>query len=308
VQSLLGVNRFTFAAGLPAGVALGIVCGALGGFALGRLTWQSTALALGALAGVEVGLGAFFLVFGQWAGYGPETDSGVGPEVGVLLGTAFLLLGALVAVLLRAWTRQRAIGRARDTSLRGAAGRSSAIGAAIGAGFGALCWLSVAVVSWVGPSPQLIVPQVAPNYVTLGGALGDALYWLAIFVVAGALVGALAGAGAHAGGWWRAVSLSLGLALGTLFGLTLGLTHGDVGGPLVFAQRMSFDPVGSVIGLAAGLLVGVVAGVGCALLLRWAERQPGRRALLVAVALLALGGALLVQPLWFHPLFGVDIP
>ncbi len=307
-QSLLGVNRFTFAAGLPAGLALGAVCGAFAGFALGRLTRLPGGLALGALGGLLIGLGAFFRVFGQGAGYGPETDSGVGPEVGVLLGTGCLLLGALVAVLLRAWMRQRAAGAPTAPSPRGATGRSSALGAAVGAGVGALCWLSVAVTSWAGSAPQLIVPEVAPAYATPGGALGDALYWLAVCVVAGALIGALAGAAARVGGWRRAVSLSVSLALGALFGLTLSLTHGDVGGPLIVARRIVYDPMGSLYGLAGGLLVGALGGVGCALALRWAERQPGRRSLIAAVALFALGGALLLAPVWFHPLFGVDVP
>lgn len=294
LQSLLGVVRFTFASGVNAGLALGIACGALAGFALGRMSRQSSALTLGVLVGLIAGLAVFRIVFGPFAGFGPEKDFGVGPEVGVLCAITGALVGALVASLLRA---RLAVGSPPRV------GR----GAAVGAGVGALCGLAGSAALWLTAESTFILPGVAPAYSTAGAAFAGRLYGLALLVILGGLIGALTGALATTSRW-RGVSLALTLAIGLLLGLTFGLMHGDVGGPLIATRRFIYDPYGSVYGLAGGLAAGALAGLGVALTLRRAERQTDRRALLVAIALLALSGALMLTPLWFHPLFGVDIP
>lgn len=295
------MRSVNFAGGSSAGLALGVACGALGGFALARLSRQSAALALGAVVGLGVGLGAFLIIFGSTAGFGPETDSGVGSEVGVLLASVGALLGALVVALLRA-------GRAGSAQPRDASRPPRVVRrAAVGAVAGVICGLAIAAAGWLTFEAVFILPGVAPAYTASGNGLAGRLYGLALLGALGGLIGGLAGA-LGAVSRWRGVVLAVGLALGLLLGLTLGLAHGDVGGPPVFAQHLTYDPVGSVYGLAGGLLAGALGGIGCALALRWAERQPGRRALLVAAALLALGALLLLEPMWFHPLFGVDIP
>lgn len=294
IQSLLGIVRFTLAGGFSVGVTLGGVLGWLGMLALTTRQGTPWSLAIGAIIGLIAGLVAFRLAFGAHAGFGPELDSGAGPEVGILLGTVGLLVGAVVAQMIDA--------RNSRTFRWSRIGLTALGGAVAGLIFG----LIITVIGWQTVAAAFMLPELAPNYAMPGGALAGVLYGLGLFVLIGASLGATAGTVAD-GGLVGSLGLPFSVGIGGLIGLTLGLSHSDVGGPFAFGRHQSFDPTGTRWGLLIGLAAGLAVGALCWLALRWSERRPRTHAVVVAVLLLALSVALISTPLWFHPLFGVDI-
>ena len=336
---LAGVGWFTLTGGFGAGLALGVGCGAVGGLWLARARALPRGLTLGVLAGLASGLVLFRLIFGATAGYGPETDIGVGTEVGVIFGLVGALAGGLTGTLIDA------LFAARSASVAGASPdvvpdvvpsaapestRAVVLRTALGAGVGATLTGFVALAGWLGGAFSFILPYYGgitdrQPTTNLSTALG-VVYGVGIIALTGGLIGGLAGALASVErrqesrarverriGWATTV---VGLALGLFVGLTEGLAHAEVGGPLLTSMiaysTPIFDPVASQIGFGTGLLGGVlVAGAG-ALALRWAgrrhERRRERQALVTAGFLMALGIVVLLMPAWFHPLYGIDIP
>lgn len=293
-QSLQGIGRFAFAGGVGVGVAMGSVLGWLGVLAIATHRASPRGLALGASIGLLAGLIAFRFAFGTFAGVGPEYDIGVGPEVGALLGLVGTLLGALVSRLISGRSRQ---------GIRWARIGWGSLG---GAGVGLLVSLLIALIGWQTDVQIFILPGVAPAYAMPGGAVVGSLYGLGVFALVGALLGALAGTLTD-GGWGHAIGLAVGLGLSAIAGLMLGLSHTYIGGPHITGQRLTYDPAGTQWGLLTGLAAGLAVGALCWLALRWSEQRPRTHAVVVAVLLLALGVALIFAPMWFHPLFGVDI-
>jgi hypothetical protein len=153
-----------------------------------------------------------------------------------------------------------------------------------------------------GPQPPVSTLQ----------ALG-VVYVLGLFALGGALIGGLAGTLARKARQGDAPALhwagiSAGLVSGLAAGLAIGLQHQIIGGPIFIGPRLQPNPLAGEIGLAGGLAAGLALGAGCAVALGWAERQPGRRALVFGVALILLGLAVWTLPSWFVPLTAIDVP
>ncbi len=316
VQSHAGVSRFTPAGGLSSGIVLGIGLGMLLGATLARLKLLPAGLVLGMAGGLASGLATYWLVFGSAAGFGPELDSGVGPEVGLLFGLGGVLAGGTLGT----WRARRRERQRRDSSedsaIVDARDRNRTVKHVLG---GLAAGLTLALLGWsLGLFPFMLpryaqVPDMPPADTPVDYVLG-LLFGLGIFGLAGSLVGALASGLARTMTARPRAPLPLhwagatvGIAAGIFIGLAAGFQHADVGDPLIAASRSILDPSGTLRGLAIGLVGGAAAGLGLALLLAWGERSPQQRRLALLLGTATLCGVVALLPYWFHPLFGLDI-
>lgn len=317
-QTVVG---FMLPGGMAPGIAIGVGLGVLLGFATMRLPRLPLGPVAGLVVGLAFGLIVYRLAFGPSAGFGRETDQGVGPEIGLLLGAVGALAGAFAGALVQRRLRRRPAHRQDVPAATDGSGDASQRWIPLGMLAGCAVGVLLAGLGGLLGVVQLILPRVAgmPDVYRpatfMDGVLG-VLYGLATFGIAGALIGGLVAAIARLSRRQgvpvaQSVSLAVGLVVGVVSGLSAGLAHLDVGGPLISTHPLlpptPVDPAATGYGLLLGLGSGLLVGALCAALLWWAEKRPDRRKAVACAAVLALGVAVLLFPHWFHPIFGVNI-
>jgi hypothetical protein len=297
------------------GLIMGLGCGVVFASAVPCIRRLPPGLALGTTVGLAGGLAGFRLFFGPTAGVGPETDSGAGPEVGLVLGMLGALVGGLVGVLLDSAREPSASGTSRARH-----------GLATGLWIGASISLAVAlvgsltgVVSFILPyyggvtdrcsSPTVCGPQLPFFSADVWGII----YGLALFTVGGALVGGLTGVlldtwqrSDNASPHWAGVAA--GMVAGLAAGLAAGLQHRVVGGPLFVGARFVSNPMAGATGLVSGVVAGLVIGALCALVLARAQREQAPRTVAVGIVLIVVGLVAWTLSSWFMPLIAIDVP
>ncbi|MGO8951626.1 MAG: hypothetical protein ACLQUY_29025 [Ktedonobacterales bacterium] len=308
-----GVGRLVLPTSLPLGLAMGLGCGILVGCAAVRVTRLPVGLVLGASAGLLLGLVAFRWIFGPTAGFGPETDQGVGTEVGLVFGLMGGLAGALAGLL---------IGHLRNFATADPSpNQRRQNGLAVGLLLGAAVSLLVGLAGWLTGVFTFMLPYYggvtdcsrpvgcpAPLPAELG-----IVYGLGLFVMGGALVGGLAGGSnrSHdlAGGpglpWIASV---VGLSAGLAAGLGTGLQHSDIGGPAIIGPQPVFDPMAGAMGLAIGLAGGLAVGILCAVVIQQAEQSRRHGWLVFGAVLILLGLVIWSLSSWYIPFRALDVP
>jgi hypothetical protein len=324
VQSHLGHFMFlpptSLAGGLLAGLGLSILLGALGG----RLHQYPRSLVIGVGAGIAGSFVLFRLLFGATAGYGPSVGEGV-EGVGVEVALVFGLLGALVGAFLATVVRRARGGQAYWWRR-----------ILVGAGAGLATGVVVALIGTLSGQFLFLLPYVPPESSPahdIVAALAQTrmpglVYGFSLFASAGALLGGVGGGLGSKGqqarssntttasplGQSERVGGALGLLLGLLGGLAVGLS---LRGPSQFlAPTVPWNPQAGIVGLLVGGVLGLVAGIGIAVIWNRAD-QPGsdqaraqggrNRGQGAGIALLVIGVVLLLLPYWFLPLFGLNI-
>jgi hypothetical protein len=303
------VGQFIPPDNLLSGLAMGLGCGILVGCALGRLGTLPRGPILGAAFGIIIGLAAFRSVFGPTAGFGPETDHGVGTDVGLAFGLIFGLAGALIGLLttrLLPDTATRIEGQRRRNWL--AVGLL--VGAAVSLAAGVVGWLTGALpfmLPYYGGVTDCSRPTGCPP---LPPVQWGVVYGLGLITLGGALVGGLATAPTRFQSWAGGVTLPrvitvLAFSAELAGGLATGLQHRYVGGP--FIPQTLPNPTAGGIGLAAGLIGGLALGMVCSVLLSRAEQQPERNVFLIGGVLIVLGLVMWSLSTWFVPLTFINI-
>lgn len=298
IGNLLFLSPNSLVSGLLAGAGFGILAGAL----VGRLPRCPRRVVFGLGAGIASGLVAFRLRVGPTAGEG--YDVGLALVFGILGG----LLGAFLATILAG-----AIGGQGHWWRR----------ILIGVGSGLIAGLALALIGTLSGQVLFTLPS-ATQATTLG-----LVYGFGAYAAAGALLGGVAGglapqqrrtetgdeAPASAGGIPTWLVFALGLVLGLLGGLAFGLTYTTVGGGLLLLPAVPPDPWPGLPGLLVGGFLGVLLGIGLALLWNRADRQRFDRVgasrrqnsnVGASFALIAIGLVVLSLSYWFIPLLAVN--
>jgi hypothetical protein len=310
------VGKFILPDNVLSGLAMGLGCGILFGCALGRLSKLPPGLVLGAAVGIIVGLAAFRRMFGPTAGFGPETDQGVGTEVGLAFGLIGGLAGALVGVLIARFLRitpASTEGQHRRNWLGvGLLAGGLLIGAAVSLAAGVVGWKTGALtfmLPYYGGITDCSQPTGCPPQPSAQLGL---VYGLGLFTLGGALVGGLASAPTRFRSWVGRITLAqvataVAFGTGMAAGVATGLQHRYIGGPAPLLPPPPIDPVAGGIGLAGGLVGGLALGVVFAVLLKKAEQRPERNLLLFGGVLIILGLVMWSLLTWFVPLIYIDI-
>jgi F0F1-type ATP synthase membrane subunit c/vacuolar-type H+-ATPase subunit K len=304
------VGKFILPDNLFSGLAMGLGCSILFGCALGRLSKLPPGLVLGAAVGIIIGLAAFRRIFGPTSGFGPETDDGVGTDVGLAFGLISGLAGALVGVL---------IGRLLRVTAISTEGQRRRNWLAIGLLIGAVVSLAAGVVGWITGALTFTLPYYGgvtdcsrpTGCPPLPPAQVGLIYGLGLFTLGGTLVGGLASAPTRFRSWagritWAQVVTVVAFGTGMMAGVAIGLLHRYIGGPSL-PPALPIDHVAGGIGLAGGLIGGLALGMVCAVLLNTAEQQPERNLLLFGGVLIVLGLVMWSLLTWFVPLTYIDI-